>query len=194
VNAPRLKHNNRKNTFKELLFMDENSSLGSTLSRKSFLKLAVASLVGVSSLLIGVPLIGMLIGSSYQSKKLHFSKLANIDSLSQGQPENINFADMTEDAYIHTAELHNVWVVKNSQSDISVYSPICPHLGCRYDWDSGNDQFVCPCHGSVFSLDGKVLAGPSPRPLDTLPTQIENGELYVEWEHFKIGIPTKEAA
>ena len=30
-----------------------------------------------------------------------------------------------------------------------------------------------------------------PRPLDTLPTKIEKGELFVEWETFKVGIPEK---
>lgn len=172
--------------------MNDTSQPRTAFSRQSFLKITIASLVGVSSLIIGMPLISMLIGSSYQSKKENFSKLADVDSLAQGQPATINFADTTHDAYIHETTLHNVWVVKNSQNDISVYSPICPHLGCRYDWDAGNDHFVCPCHGSVFSKDGKVLAGPSPRPLDTLPTRIENGELYIEWERFKIGVPKKE--
>jgi menaquinol-cytochrome c reductase iron-sulfur subunit len=89
--------------------------------------------------------------------------------------------------------LHNIWAVKNSSSDVTVFSPICPHLGCRYKWHADSQHFICPCHGSVFSIDGKVLGGPAPRPLDTLPTKIENGELFVEWELFKEGISQKEA-
>ena len=37
-------------------------------------------------------------------------------------------------------------------------------------------------------------AGPAPRPLDTLPEKVENGELWVEWERFKLGIHEKVPA
>jgi cytochrome b6-f complex iron-sulfur subunit len=42
-------------------------------------------------------------------------------------------------------------------------SAICTHLGCmvsRVEWG-----YQCPCHGSKFDTDGRVLAGPAPRPL-----------------------------
>ena len=157
------------------------------------MKLSVAILTALSGIAMGLPLLGSVIGPALQKKKQHYSKIGNINSLETGTPQDLNFADLTQDAYIKSTDLHNVWVIKNSDTDITVFSPICPHLGCRYKWQSGSSNFVCPCHGSVFAKDGKVLAGPAPRPLDTLPTKIENGELYVEWEQFKEGIPQKEA-
>lgn len=39
----------------------------------------------------------------------------------------------------------------------------CPHLGCTVNLN--NDQFVCPCHGSRFDLEGRVLKGPAGRSL-----------------------------
>jgi Rieske Fe-S protein len=51
------------------------------------------------------------------------------------------------------------------------------HLGCAYQWDLTEKEFVCPCHASGFSLDGKVIAGPAPRPLDRYDTRIENNRL-----------------
>ena len=56
----------------------------------------------------------------------------------------------------------------------------CTHLGCSVPWDEKKKQFVCPCHGSSFSLSGDVLTGPAPRPLDTLPLRIENGIVKVD--------------
>jgi menaquinol-cytochrome c reductase iron-sulfur subunit len=52
-------------------------------------------------------------------------------------------------------------------------------------------EFACPCHGSIYSIAGKVLGGPAPRPLDTLPMKLEKGELFEEWEMFRVGIPRK---
>lgn len=163
------------------------------LSRRSFLEASVVVLAAVSGLVLGLPLLGSLIGPALRTKIRHFVKVCKVDSLPKSTPADLNFADQDVDAFIRETTLRSVWAVKNSASDVTVFSPICPHLGCRYNWDSQSDHFVCPCHGSVFSKDGKVVAGPTPRPLDTLPTKIENGDLYIEWEQFKVGTPQKEA-
>jgi cytochrome b6-f complex iron-sulfur subunit len=59
-------------------------------------------------------------------------------------------------------------------------SRTCTHLGCSVPWDEEKNQFVCPCHGSTFSLTGEVLTAPAPRPLDTYPVRIENGIVKVD--------------
>lgn len=170
-----------------------NNQQNRQISRQEFMKFSVAVLATLSGIVMGIPLISALIGPAIQKSKQHFAKVAKVASLNTGIPEDLNFADVAEDAFIKSTNLHSVWAIKNSDSDVTVYSPICPHLGCRYTWQADSEHFVCPCHGSVFSKDGKVLGGPAPRPLDTLPTKIENGDLYVEWEMFKEGIPQKEA-
>ena len=53
-------------------------------------------------------------------------------------------------------------------------SRTCTHLGCSVPWDEEQHKFICPCHGSTFSLTGEVLTAPAPRPLDTFPVRIEN--------------------
>ena len=49
------------------------------------------------------------------------------------------------------------WVVKQPNSEVVAFSPQCTHLGCAYHWDAPSHTFICPCHTSVFSIDGKVL-------------------------------------
>lgn len=44
----------------------------------------------------------------------------------------------------------------------------CPHLGCSYNFDDGKQHFLCPCHGSEFGLDGRLLKGPATSPLSHL--------------------------
>jgi menaquinol-cytochrome c reductase iron-sulfur subunit len=85
-----------------------------------------------------------------------------------------------------------VWAVKQPQGDISVFSPICTHLGCGYRWDETERKFLCPCHGSSYDVNGQVLGGPAPRPLDILPSKVEGGRLLVMYKDFKSGLPRSE--
>jgi Rieske Fe-S protein len=39
---------------------------------------------------------------------------------------------------------------------------ICTHLGCVVPWNSAEKKFKCPCHGSQYNRDGKVVRGPAP--------------------------------
>ena len=41
----------------------------------------------------------------------------------------------------------------------------CPHLGCALRYNSAEHTWDCPCHGSRFSKDGKLLHGPAQRSL-----------------------------
>lgn len=44
-------------------------------------------------------------------------------------------------------------------------SSICSHLGCNVKWNTANNGFDCPCHGSTFDKNGKNINGPAPKPL-----------------------------
>ena len=56
----------------------------------------------------------------------------------------------------------------------------CPHLGCIIHWDTGQEEFQCPCHAGVFNQVGEVLAGPVPRPMDIFPIEIVDGQILVD--------------
>lgn len=43
---------------------------------------------------------------------------------------------------------------------------VCTHLGCIYAWNTANNRFECPCHGSKYRLDGRRIEVPAPRTLD----------------------------
>ncbi len=56
----------------------------------------------------------------------------------------------------------------------------CTHLGCSVPWVDAENQFHCPCHGSLYDEHGLVTGGPAPRPLDIFPVTITNGEVFVD--------------
>jgi Rieske Fe-S protein len=77
-----------------------------------------------------------------------------------------------------------------------MFSSLCPHLNCKYDWNDSLKAFLCPCHGSQFNKYGKHIAdqrgkpiGPAPRGLDPLPFQEQNGVAQVEWIKFAANTP-----
>ncbi len=72
-----------------------------------------------------------------------------------------------------------------------LFSPICPHLGCHYNYDSANNKFACPCHGSQFNYDGSHIAGPAARGLDPLPLREASGKAEVEWIRYKPTVPDR---
>ncbi len=62
---------------------------------------------------------------------------------------------------------HGEVIAWRRQGETRFFSARCPHLGCRIDRQE-NNQLVCPCHGSRFSLQGEVLEGPATKNLSAL--------------------------
>ena len=66
-------------------------------------------------------------------------------------------------------------IIRRGLSKIAVYrgpsgklrerSAVCPHLGCIVAWNKTESSWDCPCHGSRFDTEGKVLNGPAITPL-----------------------------
>jgi menaquinol-cytochrome c reductase iron-sulfur subunit len=72
-----------------------------------------------------------------------------------------------------------------------IFSPICPHLGCYYGWNDAQNRFMCPCHGSQYTLDGTHIAGPAPRGLDPLPLRNQSGTAQVMWIVYQSNTPAR---
>lgn len=56
----------------------------------------------------------------------------------------------------------------------------CTHLGCTVPWREDEGRFHCPCHSSIFSIEGEVVSGPAPRPLDLFPIEIDGEKVVVD--------------
>ena len=63
------------------------------------------------------------------------------------------------------------WLSNSSDGFLALYA-VCTHLGCLPKWSDVNTRFECPCHGSMFDLDGGYITGPAPRGMDRFVTTI----------------------
>ena len=63
-------------------------------------------------------------------------------------------------------------VSRDDQGSLHTCSAICPHMGCIVSWNLTERTWDCPCHGSRFTLDGKLLNGPALGPLDKAPFKL----------------------
>jgi Rieske Fe-S protein len=93
-----------------------------------------------------------------------------------------------------SSEPASTWLVKRASGEIVSYDPRCTHANCRYDWSDEGDRFKCACHDGQFALDGAVLAGPPPRPLNRWPNRVVGDTIEVDvpanFEAPKESLPT----
>lgn len=173
--------------------MAEAASNGET-SRRTFLAQVIGACLAFLAALLGIPAVGAAVGPALKRDEAEWHPLGNPDSFEEGVPKSVSLTLIRRDGWIETTDIKSVWVVRQSADQIDVFNGRCTHLGCAYSWQTSQGQFACPCHAGVFGLDGKVLAGPPPRPLDALETRVENGQLQVHYEDFRLGAPEKALA
>jgi menaquinol-cytochrome c reductase iron-sulfur subunit len=102
---------------------------------------------------------------------------ADVAKLGSNAPVEVMFRRTRVDGWRVLSEKGTAWVVKSTDGAITAFGPQCTHLGCAYHWDAANTEFICPCHSSIFSIQGDVKAGPAPRALDRYETKVEGGKL-----------------
>ena len=187
-------------------------------SRRTFMANTVIALSGVIGVALAIPIVGSLIpdastlaGSPSPLTADEAKKLQAATAV----PTQISFDVKSQDGYLPPGQSQQyVWAIKTDMATMqakrpdlfdaggklpypvvmmgfTVFSPICPHLGCRYNWNSGAKRFECPCHGSQYSPIGEHLAGPAPRGLDPLPLKEQNGNAQITWIVYEENTPDR---
>jgi hypothetical protein len=86
-------------------------------------------------------------------KFLPADKLNDFAALATGESKVIRFED------------HTIALSKDEKGNLHAIDPICTHMGCSVSWNAAEKTWDCPCHGSRFSIEGKVLTGPADKDL-----------------------------
>ena len=132
------------------------------------------AILGVITASSAVPVIELISRRQAAKKKLTFRPVMPVD-------------DMPE-VGIRKAEINlrggnlpdtRVFIRRDADGSLTAFSAICTHLGCLVNFNNVKREFICPCHGGRYDMDGKVIAGPPPAPLAKLPVKVEGGNVMV---------------
>ena len=66
-----------------------------------------------------------------------------------------------------------------SDGEYRAVSAVCTHLGCTVQYRSDLHEIWCACHNGLYSLDGRNISGPPPRPLESFDVHVRGGEIVV---------------
>lgn len=135
------------------------------LSRRSFLKLGWASFLGFLAASAGATLRFIFPNILYEPP----------ESFKAGKPEDFPLGVSTR-----WTKAQRVWIVRNEEGIYAIWAR-CTHLGCTPNWFQAENRFRCPCHGSNYSPQGDVIAGPAPKPMYRCAVRLlPSGDLLVD--------------
>lgn len=164
------------------------------VTRRNFMVRTIIWITAFIGAVLAVPFGGFGILPALRKKEPGWSDAGTVKDLKVNDPQERRFPLVVKSGWQEEKQERTIWIVKRPDTTVTAYSPNCPHLGCGYRWFNTDRTFKCPCHASVFDIDGKVLAGPAPRSLDTLPVKIEDNRIFVRFEVFQLGISKKLVA
>ena len=165
-------------------------------SRRRFLKIATGCLGGGLGAALIVPAARLALGVA--GRKTVTSTAEPIDAVAVEQVGDAPIAvtlraASVRDAWATTRNVPlGVAFVRKDKGVIRALSSVCPHLGCTLGWDAAANRYLCPCHDTLFEVDGSFVSGEAKRAMDDLPVTIEGGRVKIQWVRYRSGGRTKE--
>ena len=74
----------------------------------------------------------------------------------------------TGEARIVKYEKHKLAIYKDDNGTIHALDPTCTHLKCEVKWNTAEKSWDCPCHGTRYSYNGRLLTGPADHDLERI--------------------------
>ncbi len=160
------------------MFQREDSGVR-LVSRPRFLGFGIGAIAGLIGTAVGVPLVGYAISPALRKDKTNWIEAGAIGNIKQAVPQKLEYVLVKQDGWVEESVKKTLWVLTKDGQNFMAYDPRCTHLGCAYSWQEEKSRFFCPCHDGIYDIDGKVIGGPPPRPLDRYEIKVENGKLYI---------------
>ena len=116
-------------------------------TRRSVLRLAWVGIVAASALTFK-PLIQYLTSDEDQ----------------QRSPLVVYQKPLEENSDWQKTDNSRVWVKRDTLGIMALVAT-CTHLGCEVNYLPEKKEWLCPCHGSLYDLEGRPVTGPAPKAL-----------------------------
>jgi Rieske Fe-S protein len=107
------------------------------------------------------------------ARRTRWVKAATLAELQTDRPFTALVSVSRQQGWYRERAPEAVLLTWDGESTVRAFSATCTHLGCRVSWNRDAKTFRCPCHGGVYDANGRVVAGPPPRPLATIDARID---------------------
>ena len=135
------------------------------LTRRELLVRGTGLGMGLVGVMLSVPAVGFLLSPLFTTQKGSWIKVGPIDGVPVNRPTAL-YADVPiGTGYAAPPVKRVVYVVKKADGQVKALSNICTHMQCDVHWAPELSNFLCPCHGGLYDIDGQNVGGPPPQPL-----------------------------
>jgi cytochrome b6-f complex iron-sulfur subunit len=145
------------------------------MHRRGFIKncgIVCSGALGISAILQSCGSLNYFAQSTIVNNSIAVNK-SEFVSLKDGKGKSRNFV------LIKTEKLQfPIFLHKNSETEYAAFLMQCTHKGCELQ--PQGEFLICPCHGSEFDSNGKVLNPPADQNLQQFITTTDNNTIYIQ--------------
>lgn len=70
-------------------------------------------------------------------------------------------------------------LVRVNDTQFKAFSAVCTHLNCTVQYQESTSQIWCACHNGTYDLNGRVVSGPPPKPLDEFAVHVRGEDIII---------------
>ncbi len=70
-------------------------------------------------------------------------------------------------------------LINTPKGEMKAFSAVCTHLNCTVQYDTSDSIIWCACHNGKYDLNGQVISGPPPRPLEPYQVNLRGDDIIV---------------
>lgn len=91
-----------------------------------------------------------------------------------------DYSDLADEGGYVVISSKSIIVINTGDDEYAALSSKCTHQGCAVSYNKSANNLPCPCHGSIFNMDGSVKTGPATSPLTVYTTSLADGIITVK--------------
>lgn len=147
--------------------------------RRRLLSVIAIAAGAVAASFVGIPVVSFLFAPLLKKAKEDWRVVGAVDDFTVGKTVEVTFRDAEGRSWSGATSETGAWLRRVDEHRFIAFALNCTHLGCPVRWVADAGLFLCPCHGGVYYKDGKVAAGPPPRPLSRYSVRLRAGNVEI---------------